>query len=97
MEYLLEWIVELFFEGGIELSKSQKVPKGIRYLLIATITFFFLVVIGLILFIGIAILAKKQWQGLIFIILGIFLLVGSVIKWKKIYGKKKRRTQKSKK
>ncbi len=34
MEYIFEFIIELAIEGGIEVSKSNKIPKYIRFPLI---------------------------------------------------------------
>ena len=88
MEYLFEFIFELALEGSIELSKSKKVPKFIRYPLIVFIILFFLAVIGLIFLTGILILKENIMAGIFFIIIGMFMLVMSIIKFKKVYLKK---------
>lgn len=54
MEILFEAILELIIEGSIVASRSRKVPKVVRCLLILLISFFFLSVIGLIFCIGIS-------------------------------------------
>lgn len=85
MEYIFEFILELFLEGSIEASQSNKVPKWIRYLLIAVISLIFIVVIGIILFTGILVLNENIIAGIILIIIGLVMLISSIIKFKKIY------------
>ena len=46
MKFIIELILDLLLEGSIEASKSEKVPKPIRYILIVLISLFFLAVIG---------------------------------------------------
>lgn len=85
MEYIIEFILELIFELGVETSKSSKVPKPIRYLLITIISLIFIGVIGLIIFIGIVILKTNIIGGIIIILLGLVMLISSIIKFKKTY------------
>ncbi len=85
MEYLFEIILELLFEGSIEISKSKKIPKYIRYPLIAIIASFFLAIIGLILFVGIISLKENILLGIFFILIGLFMFIASIIKFKNMY------------
>lgn len=89
MEYIIEFILELCFEVGVEASKSNKVPKLVRYLLITIISLIFISVIGLIIFIGIDILKNNLLGGLVIILFGLVMLLYSIIKFKKIYLLKK--------
>ncbi len=89
MEYIFEFILELIFEGSIEASKSKKVPKPIRYILITLIALFFLAVIGLIFLTGFLSLEKSIVVGIFFILIGIILLVASIIKFKNTYMERK--------
>ena len=89
MEFIIELILDLLLEGSIEASKSEKVPKPIRYILIALISLFFLSVIGLIIFIGIDTLKNSKLAGIIVISMGVLLLILAIMKFKKIYLKKK--------
>lgn len=89
MEYIIEFIFELLFEGSLEISKNKKVPKYIRYPLIVIILIFFILVIGLILLTGILSLKENIIIGLLFIIIGLLLLTLSIIKFIKIYLKRK--------
>ena len=89
MDFIFELIFDLLFEGSIEASKSEKVPKPIRYILIALISLFFLAVIGLIIFIGIDTLKDSKLSGIIVISMGVLLLILAITKFKKIYIEKK--------
>lgn len=85
MEYLFEFILELVLEGSIEASKSSKIPKWIRYLLILMISLFFIGVIGLVFWGGIIALKKNIFVGLFLILIGLFMLISSIIKFRKTY------------
>ncbi len=85
MELLFEFILELIFEGSIELSKSRKIPKYIRYPLIIFIILFFIAVIGLIFLTGILSIKQNIFIGIFFILIGLLTLIMSIIKFKKVY------------
>lgn len=85
MEFLIEILLELIAEGTVELSKSVKVPKYIRYSLIGIIVLFFIAIIGIVLFVGFMALEENVLLEILFIILGLFLLVMSIVKFKKVY------------
>lgn len=85
MEFLFEILLELIAEGTVELSKSIKVPKFIRYPLIGIIVLFFIAIIGIVLFAGFIALEENVLLGILFIILGLFLLVMGIVKFKKVY------------
>ncbi len=85
MEYLFEFILELVLEGSIEASKSKKVPKPIRYMLITLIVLFFIAVIGIIFVAGFLSLKKSLIVGIFLILIGLIMLIGSYIKFKSTY------------
>ena len=85
MEYIFEFILELVLEGSIEVSKSNKIPKYIRYPLIVIIALFFIAVIGLIFLVGILSLKENIFLGILFILIGLFMFIMSVIKFRKTY------------
>lgn len=85
MEYIIEFILELCFEIGVEASKSNRVPKYVRYLLITIISLTFISLIGLIIFMGITILKNNLLGGIIIILLGLVMLVSAIFKFKKLY------------
>ena len=82
-------MIDLILEGSIEVSKSKKVPKLIRYILILLVVLFFVGVIGLILYIGICTLEENILYGIIVILFGLFLLTLSIFRFRKIYLDKK--------
>lgn len=85
MEYIVEFILELVLEGSLEASKSNKIPKYIRYLLIGILFLFFAVVIGFILFTGVLALKENILAGIFLILVGMYLLIMSVIRFRKAY------------
>lgn len=89
MEFIFELILELALEGSIEASKNTKLPKPIRYFFICLIVLFFTAVIGIVFLTGILIFKDNLVAGLVIMAIGIFLLAASVMKFKKVYLKKK--------
>lgn len=85
MELIIEFIMELIFEGGVEASKSKKVPKCIRYFLIAIIVLFFAVVIFGMFLLGIAALNENILFGIFLIALSLLFLFLSIKKFKETY------------
>lgn len=85
MEFIFEFILELLLECSIDASKSKKIPKYIRYLLIVIIVTFFIAVIGLIILTGVLILEENLLAGIFLILIGLFMLVMSIIKFRKTY------------
>ena len=85
MEFLIELVLELALEGGVELSKSKKIPKIIRYLVIILIVLFFAVIIIGLFLIGVTILKNNIIVGLFMIAISVIFLFLAMIKFKKIY------------
>lgn len=85
MEYIIEFILELILEGSIEASKSNRISKYIRYPLIVIISLVFVAVIVLIFFIGTLALEDNIIVGIFIILIGLFLLVSAIIKFRKTY------------
>lgn len=89
MEFLFEFILELFLEGSIEISSNKKISKWIRYPLMALVIFFFLFILGLIFFIGIIAFPTNKLLAFLIFLIGIILLVGVIMKFRELYFKKK--------
>ena len=85
MEFLMELILEIILEGTIEVSKSKKIPKFVRFLAIFMVLLFFILVIGLIILAGILFLKKSIMVGVCLILLDLFLAITSILKFFKIY------------
>ena len=88
MEYLIEFILELFLEGGLEAAKSNKVPKPIRYTILGIIALLFIAVIGLIYLTAFLIIKQSIIGFIVFFLLATFMLISAIIKLKKEYLKK---------
>jgi len=84
MEFLIEELLNLIFEGSIEISSNKKVSKWIRYPLIVIIILFFSVIIFGLLILGIAIMEDNMLAGILIVLLSLILLVGCIIKFRKI-------------
>ena len=94
MEFIIELKLELFIEGGIEAAQSSKVPKVIRYPLLAIIVLAFIAITGIIILLGVSLLNDNKFGGILFILLGLFMLIFTIIKLRKMYLKRKNRDEK---
>lgn len=84
MEFLIELILELLFEGGQEICNNRRISKWIRYpIAFILIMFCSLVILGL-LALGIYFLRDDTFIGLFFIIISIVMIVGGLLKFKKV-------------
>ncbi len=91
MEDIIELILELVLEGGMEASRSSKIPNPVRFLITALIVLFFIAVIGFIFGVGIILLNNDNIPAGIFLILmGAVMAVLSVIKFIRTYLTKRR-------
>lgn len=77
MELLFEFLIELIFEGSIEVAKNKKISKLIRYPLILIILLFIISVISLILFLGILLMIKEKTfiAGILLILIDVILII----------------------
>jgi len=85
MEFLIECLIELLFEGSLEISSNKKISKFIRYPLIILILLFFLSVIFLFFLVSYLLFKENIMLSLLFLIIGIVFLVFTIIKFKKLY------------
>ena len=85
MEDLLEFILELILDGGIELSSNKKISKWLRYPLILIISLLFIAIISLIFYLGISIYQESIALSIALIILSIAMLIGGINKFKEMY------------
>lgn len=87
MEFLIEILLELIFEGSISIISDKKIPKAIRYPLITLIMLFFVVVVGGLIFIGIIIFQQNILAGILIMAVGLMMLILGIVKFKKLYKK----------
>ena len=85
MDIIFELLLELVLEGTIELSKSVRVPRFIRYPLIVLLVLLSLGVIGIIFAVGVWILGENVLLGLLLIALALLMAVMGVRKLRKAY------------
>lgn len=83
MDLIIEFILEILFEGAFEAGTSSKLPKWIRYpLLTIIILFYALLIIGF-LIIGIKTLPEKPLGGIIILIIDFLLLIMTIFAFRK--------------
>ena len=97
MDELIEFILDLLLEGGIELSANKKISKWIRYPIIAFLFLFFTIVIFGMIILGILMIEESILVSFIFVACGIAMLIGSVIKFRKTYLEHKKNSGKKEK
>ncbi len=92
MEGLIEFLIELIFEVGVEASENKKVPKFLRVLLAIIIILLYLLGTGAILFVGVLMLEETILGGIAMLALGVIILVALFVKMYKKYGEMKATT-----
>jgi len=85
MDELIELVLDILLESSIGISSNKKVSKWIRYPIIVFLLIFFTVITFGIMILGIMLIEESILASLIFICCGIVMLIGSIIKFKKIY------------
>lgn len=85
MDIVLEFFLELIVDGGIEASGNKKLSRWIRYPLIALVVLFFGAVIAMMFYLAFGLSSDEPVASVIFSLLGLFFLVGTVLKFRKLY------------
>ena len=88
MEYLIEFILELVIEGGLEATKSNNVPNAVKYIILGIISLLFIAIIGIIYLTAFLILKLSIIGFILFFLLATFMLISAIIKLKKEYLKR---------
>ena len=83
MDFLIELIGEIFIEGLFELATNRKVPKIIRYPLLALFILFYLGIIGLLVLLGIRLYFENKLAALILWILAGGLVIITIVSLRK--------------
>lgn len=94
MEVIFEILFELAFEGMIELGTNIKVPKYIRFPVLAVIILFFIGIISGMTVLGITLLKDDLFFGILMIGVAIFFLIGMVVAGYKYYRNRKSKGEK---
>lgn len=90
MEWLINFLVELLFEAGVETSENKNVPKFIRILLAIIIILVYLFGTGAILLVGVLMLEETILGGILMLALGLVILVALFVKMYKKYSDMKK-------
>lgn len=92
MEILFEFIFELLFEGSVEVAKSRKAPRWIRYPIIALLSLCIIAVVLLFFVLGIFLIIKNEsyslFLGLVFLIIDVLFVVSIIKKIKEFRNRK---------
>lgn len=87
MDLLFEILFEIFFDGSVEIAKSKKVNKWIKYPIIVFLGLFILSIFALLGYIGILLLISDKtystYAGIILLIFEGFLIITGIWKLKK--------------
>ena len=89
MDLLFEIIVDLLFEGSLEICTNKKISKWIRYPILIVLISFFTIVTSIIFILGIFIFNNSKTLSIILIVCSILILIGGIIKFRNIYNRKK--------
>lgn len=89
MDLIIEIIIDLILETGVEASKSGKVPKPIRLFLVSLIIFFFIGVVALFYLVGILVIKENLIGGIIMLTFATLMLFLAVYRFRKMYIEKK--------
>lgn len=85
MEFLIELIIECFFEGVMEASTNKKLPRWLRIICITIIILFLTAVIGFIVFTGLMVLKQNLFIAMFLFAIALFLPIALSIKCKRSY------------
>ena len=89
MEFLFELIVDLLLEGVFEASKSKRLPRPIRYFLIALVVLVYLALIGIFVALGITLWSESMVGAILIFLLGAVVAAMCVLAFRKAYLKRK--------
>lgn len=88
MDDLIEFVLDLLIDGGMELISSEKISKRIRFPILIILSLFFLTItLGLVI-LGLLIIDSTILGSFILMLSGIVLFIFSIMKFKKIYKEK---------
>ena len=86
MDIIFEFVFELIFQESIDSSKNKNFPKPLRFFLIFLIALVYVSVLGLAMWAGVCeILDKNIIEGIAIILMGLFISVVCILRFRKIY------------
>lgn len=90
MDVIIEFILELVLEGGIEFGADKRVSKWIRYPLLTIVILFYAAIIFGLLVVGIMALRKDIGTGLTVLLIDLLIMVLTIGAFRKKYLEYKR-------
>lgn len=90
MDFLLDIIIDLVLEEGVEASQNVKIPKGIRYFILAFAILVYAAIIGIAVWFGINMLKENIVVGVGILIFAVIFFVLCIIKFVSAYKRKKK-------
>lgn len=84
MDFLMELLLELLVDGGIEIASNRKFPKSIRWLIIILIILFYAIIIFGLIILGIILMNKNIYVGWLLILIGLLLLYFAIKKFNQL-------------
>lgn len=85
MEFLMELVIDLLLDGSVEVAKSRRISKWIRYPVIAMLAILYVATVAVIALVGWIVMKEGNtaWLGIGFLLLDIFFVLYSVRKIRK--------------
>ena len=83
MDFLIEFIGEIFIEGLFELATNKKVPKLIRYPLLTLFILLYFALVGLLMLLGIRLYFDNKLASIVLLGLAIGLVIITIISIRK--------------
>ena len=85
LDFIIELILDLLFEGSYEISKNKKINKWIRYPFAIIVIMIFLAFIFAIILLGVLLFSENALIGSVIIGLGVYIFIMSTNKFRKVY------------
>jgi len=89
MEFIIEGIFEFIIEICFDVSSEKKFSRWIRYPLIIILILIFAAITGLFVYAGMDSLDDRPLMSVICFAVALFIVIGTFIKFRKVYGKNK--------
>lgn len=88
MEFLIEFLFDLFFEGAEEIAKDPKMPKPLRIIAGSFVVLLMVAVVVLVGFLAVILIDDNLLASIVFFALDIFFIVGFALKFIKVKNKR---------
>lgn len=85
MEYVLEFIFDLLFEGGEEICRNRKISKWIRYPVFGLMVLVFAAIVGFLLVLGWALWKESILASLLLFAVAVAAIIGIALKVRREY------------